>query len=209
MGKDLQGNELGKGCSQRKDGRYNYRKTVNGLMYNFYAFNLDELIKKSEIIQEHIDTDKIGYVYFLSDGKYCKIGHTIDIEKRIKSLQTGNSTELTILKIVPTIDYVNVEKQFHDIFSRYLINGEWYDILFLFEDNNSEKPHNKQTIKPKDSILTIPEIMGMTKFGEKKVREMLKSPESNFTIKNGNRLYAHRELLEQHLKQCANYQLTI
>ena len=30
MGKDLKGNELGKGLSQRKDGRYEARAKVNG-----------------------------------------------------------------------------------------------------------------------------------------------------------------------------------
>ena len=39
-------------------------------------------------------------------------------------------------------------------------------------------------------LLSIKDIMEMTGLGEKKVRQMLKSPTSTFTIRNGNRLYA-------------------
>lgn len=58
-------------------------------------------------------------------------------------------------------------------------------------------------------LLTIKDIMDMTGLGEKKVRQMLKSPSSNFTIRNGNRLYAHKDLFEEYLKKCAKYQLTL
>jgi len=51
--------------------------------------------------------------------------------------------------------------------------------------------------------------MEMTGLGEKKVRQMLNDPKSTFTIKNGNRLYAHRELLEDYLRKCAKLHLTI
>lgn len=44
LGKDLEGNELGKGIGQRKDGRYEYRKTINGQKISFYSFDLDEII---------------------------------------------------------------------------------------------------------------------------------------------------------------------
>ena len=58
-------------------------------------------------------------------------------------------------------------------------------------------------------LLTIPEIMDMTGLGEKKIREMLKSPASTFTVRNGNRLYAHKELFKDYLKKCAKFQLTL
>ena len=58
-------------------------------------------------------------------------------------------------------------------------------------------------------LLSVKDIMDMTGLGEKKVRQMLKSPSSNFTIRNGNRLYAHKELFEDYIKKCAKYQLTL
>ena len=58
-------------------------------------------------------------------------------------------------------------------------------------------------------LLSIKDIMEMTGLGEKKVRQMLKSPTSTFTIRNGNRLYAHRELFEDYMEKCANFHLTL
>ena len=58
-------------------------------------------------------------------------------------------------------------------------------------------------------LLTIKDIMEMTGLGEKKVRQILKDPSSTFTIRNGNRLYAHKELFEDYVKKCAKYQLTL
>ena len=58
-------------------------------------------------------------------------------------------------------------------------------------------------------LLSIKDIMEMTGLGEKKIRQMLKSPTSTFTIRNGNRLYAHKELFEDYLKKCAKFNLTL
>lgn len=43
MGKDLRGKELGKGLSQRKDGRYEARAVINGCKIDLYDFNLRAL----------------------------------------------------------------------------------------------------------------------------------------------------------------------
>lgn len=43
MGKDLKGKELGKGYSQRKDGRYEARATINGVKIDLYDMNLPKL----------------------------------------------------------------------------------------------------------------------------------------------------------------------
>lgn len=48
MGKDLKGKELGKGISQRSDGRYNARARVNGININIYDTNLSQLRKDFE-----------------------------------------------------------------------------------------------------------------------------------------------------------------
>lgn len=57
MGKDLKGNELGKGITQRKDGRYQARiyASKDSKTLCFYGFNLDELKKKRDsIIQSRV-----------------------------------------------------------------------------------------------------------------------------------------------------------
>lgn len=48
MGKDLKGKELGKGISQRKDGRYEARVVINGKRQAFYNTNLAELKREFE-----------------------------------------------------------------------------------------------------------------------------------------------------------------
>lgn len=48
MGKDLKGKELGKGFSQRKDGRYEARATINGVKIDIYDMNLSKLKKDFE-----------------------------------------------------------------------------------------------------------------------------------------------------------------
>ena len=48
MGKDLNGKDLGKGYSQRKDGRYEARAMVNGVKLNLYGTNLTKLKKDFE-----------------------------------------------------------------------------------------------------------------------------------------------------------------
>ena len=58
-------------------------------------------------------------------------------------------------------------------------------------------------------LLSIKDIMEMTGLGEKKVRQMLKNPTSNFTIRNGNRLYAHKELFKDYMEKCAKFHLTL
>ena len=48
MGKDLKGKDLGKGFSQRKDGRYEARATINGKKIHLYDMNLATLKKEFE-----------------------------------------------------------------------------------------------------------------------------------------------------------------
>lgn len=48
MGKDLKGKDLGKGISQRKDGRYEARVVINGKRMTFYNTNLAALKREFE-----------------------------------------------------------------------------------------------------------------------------------------------------------------
>jgi integrase len=60
MGKDLKGKEIGKGFSQRKDGRYNARAVINGITINLYGMKLPQLRKefdeeKAKILREEFN----------------------------------------------------------------------------------------------------------------------------------------------------------
>lgn len=72
-----------------------------------------------------------GFVYLISDeenNKY-KIGVTKnDVNKRLKKLQTGNSSLLSIKK-VHTTDYMyRMETLLHNYFSNRRILNEWFEL---------------------------------------------------------------------------------
>lgn len=54
MGKDLKGKNLGKGYSQRKDGRYEARAVINGIKIDIYDMNLSNLKKNFEIAKADV-----------------------------------------------------------------------------------------------------------------------------------------------------------
>ena len=58
-------------------------------------------------------------------------------------------------------------------------------------------------------LLTISEVCELTGWGQTKVREIIKRPENNFTIRMGNRLYVNKKLFELNLTNCAKYNIPI
>ena len=75
----------------------------------------------------------MGYVYLIGEkdniGKY-KIGSTKanDINKRLKQLQTGNSSELFIKEYYETEHPFKLEKMLHNHFKSSNIIGEWFEL---------------------------------------------------------------------------------
>ena len=76
------------------------------------------------------NSDKKGYVYLLGDfGKefMFKIGVTRGtIERRIKKLQTGNSSELYIVDYFQTEHPFFIEKWMHIAYGNKKILNEWF-----------------------------------------------------------------------------------
>lgn len=58
MGKDLNGKKLGKGISQRKDGRYEARAVINGTKIDIYDMNLSALKKAFEMEKAKVLRDE-------------------------------------------------------------------------------------------------------------------------------------------------------
>jgi hypothetical protein len=96
---------------------------------------LQVLNKNSEI---SIDT-KEGCVYFIGnlEHKWVKIGRTINLSKRLSSIQTGCPCLLEILGYIKSKDANKLEKQMHRKFNRSKMHGEWYvlskDIMEFIE----------------------------------------------------------------------------
>ena len=57
--------------------------------------------------------------------------------------------------------------------------------------------------KCEKALLTVPEMMEYTGWGENTVREELNHPRCTYVVRKGNRLYANRKLLDKYLDSIA------
>ncbi len=91
----------------------------------------------------------MGTVYLLSEWNVTdsvmryKIGITKNsVEKRVKQLSTGNSSEIIILRKYESVEYKKIEKMLHNQFSTKRSKGEWFilddDDVFSFIDKCTE-----------------------------------------------------------------------
>ncbi len=72
---------------------------------------------------------KGGYIYLLSDqlGHY-KIGHTIDVNRRLAELRTQPPFEITTAAYCYVPDRFRAEKELHQNYSKYRLRGEWFSL---------------------------------------------------------------------------------
>lgn len=75
-----------------------------------------------------------GFVYFISDGEYVKIGKGLP-NARIKQMQTGNARELTVLFTIPVGQHMSgaAEYLMHQLFKPWHVRREWFDILKVID----------------------------------------------------------------------------
>lgn len=59
------------------------------------------------------------------------------------------------------------------------------------------------------ALLNVTETSEYLNISKTKARELLKKPDSTFTIRIGNRLYANKKLLDEHLERAARYQINM
>ena len=70
------------------------------------------------------------YIYLiqsLEDG-YSKVGVSKHPQKRIKQLQTGNSSELKLIETYQSDIANQIEGTLHKRYSHYQKEGEWFDM---------------------------------------------------------------------------------
>jgi hypothetical protein len=66
----------------------------------------------------------------LEEG-YYKIGVSKNPKKRVKQLQTGNSSELKLIASFSSEYAHKIEKSFHSRFSYLKKEGEWFDLSLI------------------------------------------------------------------------------
>ena len=95
----------------------------------------------------------MGYVYLIGEmdnkGRY-KIGSTKakDVNKRLKQLQTGNSSELFIKEIYETEHPFKLEKMLHNHFKSSNLIGEWFEL------SESDTEAFKRVCEEKEKIIS-------------------------------------------------------
>lgn len=91
-----------------------------------------------EYISEDYDEAK-GYVYYISDGKYIKVGQANNTGKRLSALQTSNAYHLYVLYEIPVktkLGLNNLECGLHNYYRDYRVRGEWFDIMGRLEHSS-------------------------------------------------------------------------
>jgi hypothetical protein len=96
-----------------------------------------------------------GNVYLITDGDYYKIGITKgDVNKRIKTLQTGSPNPITLINSYYSHNYRKIETWFHRMFRTKRLEGEWFALEpedidgFISEANKIDKNINNLKDNP-------------------------------------------------------------
>jgi len=66
------------------------------------------------------------YAFENKEGS-IKIGRTLDISQRLKTLQTADPS-ITIIGTLQVKNYIKAERSLHSIFAAYRKDGEWFSL---------------------------------------------------------------------------------
>lgn len=98
------------------------------------------------------------YVYLiqsLEDG-YYKIGISKNPQKRIKQLQTGNSSELKLIVFYQSDIANKIENVLHNRYSHFRKEGEWFDLSIIneitFKEECEKIEENVNFLKKSDNV---------------------------------------------------------
>ena len=87
-----------------------------------------------------VQTSQVYVIYAeipeIKDIMNVKIGVSVDVEDRMRNLQTSNPYKLDIIKSFDAgVEAYKHEKHFHDLYAEYNTSGEWYKFgIEYFED---------------------------------------------------------------------------
>lgn len=106
-------------------------------------------------------SDLKGYVYFVQSvlTKQIKIGITADVKKRISTIKQTNG-DLIFLGFIYCENYLEKEKEMHNIFSENRTYGEWFNITvescldkILFNDGKVVNQKYSESLIIEDGVL--------------------------------------------------------
>ena len=118
---------------------FNIAEYIYNFIYNFrQEYKRQKQLQKKypgwSVNDPELDfCDEQLYIIQTDDEEYTKIGISKNPHKRLKQLQTGNPRKLNLMIHYPVEggDPYRIEKQIHEHFSRYRVEGEWFQDLDL------------------------------------------------------------------------------
>lgn len=85
---------------------------------------VDKPAKSFHKKSEYVD----GFIYFAGFGDYVKIGYSVDVDSRMKTLQTGFPMKLVLFLVIRGTP--ELEKQMHKKFVKSRLRGEWFKLSY-------------------------------------------------------------------------------
>lgn len=127
MGKDLNGKQLGKGISQRKDGRYEARAVINGVKIDIYDTNLTNLKKvfekeKAKVLRDEKNVRKSTTLseWFEEWFEKCKAPQLKSVASRKTYKRKIANTYISILgeKQIDGISQINIQTATNELIEK-------------------------------------------------------------------------------------------
>lgn len=127
---------LGSGCSDLKHEKKHiaFNKYSSGYIRTKYK----DLISDAKSVEKELSSVypeyeiASGFVYFISDGRFIKIGKAADVKKRLSGIQTGNANKLYVLYEIPCNSMKCAEKlemRLHWLYKEHCWRGEWFNLM--------------------------------------------------------------------------------
>ena len=92
---------------------------------NYFLFGKDLINYIKELEKGSNDNNDFGYVYIIKVDQYYKIGQTTNLKKRIGEY-TKLMKEPKVIINVPCKNYIDIEKELHEMYADKNTNGEWF-----------------------------------------------------------------------------------
>jgi len=126
--------KIGQDCVQITNGVYLIPYDVLVVLFYKYSLNIGYKLMMGTLEFKDISIEGVSritsdYLYVIREGFHYKIGVTGDVEKRIKTLQTANASELHLHKVVKFEKgrAFKVERFLHVLLKDYRVRGEWFN----------------------------------------------------------------------------------
>ena len=111
----------------------------------FNAGHLTRIVPRTQVHPSKLK----GFVYFITDGEFVKIGVSAAPLMRMAELQGANARDLKLLYVIPmkdSDDAYKIEKYLHNAYAEHRMNGEWFDVIKKLNHKSFERYYSVDKI---------------------------------------------------------------